>query len=51
MMVGLFVLFLIVQFFIFFEKWTHAVVLAVITLALSLALFIHHITVALPLRL
>jgi predicted branched-subunit amino acid permease len=51
MMAALFLLFLISQFLIFRGKKRPAIVLALVTLVLCLFMYIHHITLSIPIRL
>jgi len=51
MMAALFLLFLICLFLIFKGKKRPAIVLTLVTLVLCLFMFIHHITLSIPIRL
>jgi hypothetical protein len=51
MMAALFLLFLICQFLLFRGQQRPAIVLTLVTLVLCLFMYIHHITLSIPIRL
>lgn len=51
MMVGLFLLFLVIQMIVFFKKRELSILLFLLNLVLMIAMFMYHVTENIPIRL